>query len=70
MRDKKFGKSGDSIVIEEISDGSRGLGALVHGRHDGSSDGIVHGSWARSTTTGDWNTGGMGTVALNPYYTE
>jgi len=70
MRDKKFGKSGDRIVIEEFLTGpevsvlaftdSETLVPMVssmdHKRaHDGD--------------TGP-NTGGMGTVAPNPFYTE
>ena len=70
MRDKKFGKSGDRIVIEEFLTGPEVsvlaftdsetlipmVSSMDHKRaHDGD--------------TGP-NTGGMGTVAPNPFYTD
>ncbi len=70
MKDKKFGKSGDSIVIEEYLEGPEvSVLSFTDGRtvipmissmdHKRSGDG----------DTG-LNTGGMGTVAPNPYYTD
>ena len=70
MEDKKFGKSGDSIVIEEFLEGPEvSVLSFTDGKvvvpmvssmdHKRSGDG----------DTG-LNTGGMGTVAPNPYYTE
>ena len=70
MRDKQFGKSGDRIVIEEFLSGpevsvlsftdSKTLVPMVSSMdHKRAGDG----------DTG-LNTGGMGTVAPNPYYTK
>lgn len=69
MEDKKFGKSGDKIVIEEFLEGPEvSVLSFTDGKvvvpmissmdHKRSGDG----------DTG-LNTGGMGTVAPNPYYT-
>ncbi|MBQ7596727.1 MAG: phosphoribosylamine--glycine ligase, partial [Clostridia bacterium] len=69
MQDKKFGKSGDSIVIEEFltgpevsvlsfTDGETVVPMISSMDHKRAGDG----------DTG-LNTGGMGTVAPNPYYT-
>lgn len=70
MQDRKFGSSGDSIVIEEFLEGPEVsvlsftdgktvvpmISSMDHKRaHDGD-EGL--------------NTGGMGTIAPNPYYTE
>ncbi len=70
MQDKKFGKSGDHIVVEEFLSGPEVsvlsftdgkvvvpmISSMDHKRaHDGD-EGL--------------NTGGMGTIAPNPYYTE
>lgn len=70
MQDKKFGSSGDSIVIEEFLEGPEVsvlsftdgktvvpmISSMDHKRaHDGD-EGL--------------NTGGMGTIAPNPYYTN
>ncbi len=70
MKDKKFGKSGESIVIEEyltgpevsvlsFTDGKTVVPMISSMDHKRSGDG----------DTG-LNTGGMGTIAPNPYYTE
>ncbi len=70
MQDKKFGKSGDSIVIEEFltgpevsvlsfTDGKTVIPMVSSMDHKRAGDG----------DTG-LNTGGMGTVAPNPYYTR
>ena len=70
MQDKQFGKSGDRIVIEEFLEGpevsvlcftdSKTVAPMVssmdHKRAGDNDTGL--------------NTGGMGTVAPNPYYTE
>lgn len=70
MQDKQFGKSGDSIVIEEFltgpevsvlsfTDGNVVVPMVSSMDHKRAGDG----------DTG-LNTGGMGTVAPNPYYTK
>jgi len=70
MEDKKFGASGDRIVIEEylegpevsvlsFTDGTTVIPMVSSMDHKRAGDG----------DTGP-NTGGMGTVAPNPYYTE
>ena len=70
MEDKKFGASGDQIVIEEylegpevsvlsFTDGTTVVPMISSMDHKRAGDG----------DTGP-NTGGMGTVAPNPYYTE
>ena len=70
MRDKQFGKSGDQIVIEEFltgpevsvlsfTDGKTVVPMISSMDHKRAGDG----------DTG-LNTGGMGTVAPNPYYTD
>lgn len=70
MQDKKFGASGDKVVIEEFlegpeisvlsfTDGTTVVPMISSMDHKRSGDG----------DTG-LNTGGMGTVAPNPYYTE
>lgn len=70
MEDKKFGKSGDQIVIEEFLEGPEVsvlsftdgnvvvpmISSMDHKRALDNDQGL--------------NTGGMGTVAPNPYYTE
>lgn len=70
MKDKQFGKSGDSIVIEEFLTGPE-VSVLSF------TDGItvvpmissMDHKRAGDNDTG-LNTGGMGTVAPNPYYTK
>lgn len=70
MRDKAFGKSGDNIVIEEFLEGPE---VSVLSFTDGNTVVPMISSMdhkrAGDNDTG-LNTGGMGTVAPNPYYTE
>ena len=69
MRDKKFGKSGDQIVIEEFLEGPE---VSVLAFTDGKTlKPMVSSMDHKSAGDGDTglNTGGMGTVAPNPYYT-
>lgn len=70
MQDKQFGKSGDQIVIEEFLEGPEVsvlsftdgktvvpmISSMDHKRALDNDEGL--------------NTGGMGTIAPNPYYTE
>lgn len=70
MQDKQFGKSGDNIVIEEFLTGPE---VSVLSFTDGNvvvpmASSMDH-KRAGDNDTG-LNTGGMGTVAPNPYYTE
>lgn len=70
MQDKQFGKSGDSIVIEEFLTGPE---VSVLSFTDGNTvipmiSSMDH-KRAGDNDTG-LNTGGMGTVAPNPYYTS
>lgn len=70
MLDKKFGKSGDSIVIEEYLTGPE---VSVLAFTDGKTIvPMVSSMDHKRALDGDLgpNTGGMGTVAPNPYYTE
>ncbi len=70
MRDKKFGKSGDSIVIEEFLTGPE---VSVLSFTDGTTVVPMVSSMDHKRALdndGGLNTGGMGTVAPNPYYTE
>ena len=70
MEDKQFGKSGDNIVIEEFLTGPE---VSVLSFTDGETvipmiSSMDH-KRAGDNDTG-LNTGGMGTIAPNPYYTE
>ena len=70
MEDKKFGKSGDSIVIEEFLTGPE---VSVLSFTDGKTVvPMVSSMDHKRAGDGDTglNTGEMGTVAPNPYYTE
>ena len=69
MRDKQFGKSGDQIVIEEFLEGPE---VSVLSFTDGKTlVPMVSSMDHKRAGDGDTglNTGGMGTVAPNPYYT-
>ena len=70
MEDKKFGKSGDRIVIEEYLEGPE---VSVLAFTDGTTvKPMVSSMDHKRAGDGDKgpNTGGMGTVAPNPFYTE
>ena len=70
MQDKVFGKSGDHIVIEEFLEGPE---VSVLSFTDGKTVvPMVSSMDHKRAGDGDTglNTGGMGTVAPNPYYTE
>ena len=69
MRDKQFGKSGDQIVIEEFLEGPE---VSVLSFTDGETVvPMISSMDHKRAGDGDTglNTGGMGTVAPNPYYT-
>ncbi len=70
MEDKKFGKSGEKVVIEEFLTGPE---VSVLSFTDGETVvPMVSSMDHKRALDGDegLNTGGMGTVAPNPYYTE
>ena len=70
MRDKQFGKSGDKVVIEEFLEGPE---VSVLSFTDGNTVvPMVSSMDHKRAGDGDTglNTGGMGTVAPNPYYTD
>ena len=70
MRDKKFGKSGEHIVIEEFLTGPE---VSVLSFTDGETViPMVSSMDHKRALDGDkgLNTGGMGTIAPNPYYTK
>ncbi len=70
MQDKVFGKSGDSIVIEEFLEGPEvSVLAFTDGKTVVPMVSSMDHKRAGDNDTG-LNTGGMGTVAPNPYYTE
>ena len=70
MRDKKFGKSGNNIVIEEYLTGPEvSVLAFTDGKTLVPMVSSMDHKRAGDGDTG-LNTGGMGTVAPNPYYTE
>ena len=69
MRDKKFGKSGEQIVIEEFLEGPE---VSVLSFTDGKTVvPMISSMDHKRAKDGDQglNTGGMGTIAPNPYYT-
>ncbi|MGN0673298.1 MAG: phosphoribosylamine--glycine ligase [Anaerovoracaceae bacterium] len=69
MEDKKFGKSGDKIVIEEFLEGPEvSVLSFTDGRVVVPMISSMDHKRAGDGDTG-LNTGGMGTVAPNPYYT-
>lgn len=70
MEDKRFGRSGDRIVIEEFLEGPE---VSVLSFTDGETVvPMISSMDHKRAKDGDkgLNTGGMGTVAPNPYYTE
>ncbi len=70
MQDKKFGKSGDHLVIEEYLEGPE---VSVLAFTDGKTvKPMVSSMDHKRALDGDkgLNTGGMGTIAPNPYYTD
>ena len=70
MQQKKFGKSGDKIVIEEFLEGPE---VSVLAFTDGKTvKPMVSSMDHKRSGDGDTglNTGGMGTIAPNPFYTE
>ena len=69
MRDKAFGKSGDNIVIEEFLEGPEvSVLSFTDGKTVVPMVSSMDHKRAGDNDTG-LNTGGMGTVAPNPYYT-
>lgn len=69
MQDKKFGKSGDTVVIEEYLEGPEvSVLAFTDGKVVKPMVSSMDHKRAGDGDTGP-NTGGMGTVAPNPYYT-
>ncbi len=70
MLDKAFGKSGDNIVIEEFLEGPEvSVLAFTDGKAVKPMVSSMDHKRAGDNDTG-LNTGGMGTVAPNPYYTK
>lgn len=70
MQDKKFGASGDQIVVEEFLEGPEvSVLSFTDGKTVVPMISSMDHKRAGDNDTG-LNTGGMGTVAPNPYYTE
>ena len=70
MEDHKFGKSGEKLVIEEFLEGPEvSVLAFTDGKTIVPMVSSMDHKCAYDGDTGP-NTGGMGTVAPNPYYTE
>ena len=70
MRDKAFGKSGDRIVVEEFLTGPEvSVLSFTDGKTVVPMISSMDHKRAGDNDTG-LNTGGMGTVAPNPYYTD
>ena len=70
MKDKKFGKSGSSIVVEEFLEGPEvSVLSFTDGKVVVPMISSMDHKRAGDNDTG-LNTGGMGTVAPNPYYTD
>ncbi len=69
MKDKKFGASGDHIVIEEFLEGPEvSVLSFTDGKNVVPMISSMDHKRAGDNDTGP-NTGGMGTIAPNPYYT-
>ena len=69
MQDKKFGKSGEQLVIEEYLEGPEvSVLAFTDGKTLRPMVSSMDHKRARDGDTGP-NTGGMGTIAPNPFYT-
>ena len=70
MKDKKFGKSGENIVIEEFLEGPEvSVLSFTDGKTLVPMISSMDHKRAKDNDQG-LNTGGMGTIAPNPYYTE
>ncbi len=70
MENKKFGKSGDNVVIEEFLEGPEvSVLSFTDGKTVVPMISSMDHKRAGDNDTG-LNTGGMGTVAPNPYYTD
>ena len=70
MEDKQFGSSGDSIVVEEFLEGPEvSVLAFTDGKTVVPMVSSMDHKRAGNNDTG-LNTGGMGTIAPNPYYTN
>jgi len=70
MSDKVFGKSGDNVVIEEFLEGPEvSVLSFVDGQNVVPMISSMDHKRAHDNDEG-LNTGGMGTIAPNPYYTE
>lgn len=70
IQDKKFGKSGESIVIEEYLEGPEiSVLAFTDGKTVKPMVSSMDHKRSGDNDTG-LNTGGMGTIAPNPYYTD
>ncbi len=70
MQDKQFGKSGDRIVIEEFLTGPEvSVLCFTDGKTVAPMVSSMDHKRAGDNDTG-LNTGGMGTIAPNPYYTD
>lgn len=70
MQDKKFGKSGEKLVIEEFLTGPEvSVLAFTDGKVVKPMVSSMDHKRAHDGDTGP-NTGGMGTIAPNPYYTK
>lgn len=70
MQDKKFGRSGENIVIEEYLEGPEiSVLAFTDGKTVKPMVSSMDHKRSGDNDTG-LNTGGMGTIAPNPYYTD
>lgn len=70
MQDKRFGRSGESIVIEEYLEGPEiSVLAFTDGKTVKPMVSSMDHKRSGDNDTG-LNTGGMGTIAPNPYYTD